>query len=346
MRRLLLSIMAALLLGGCGMARSQFDFTRGLVNADRLADEGAFDRAAEAYDGLAWKADRVDLLRYVQFRRALMDEHRGRLAEARAAYLRIAGSPTSVYDDDAGEALYRMALIAREQEKDEVEAARWFELMLLSYPNTSFAPDAFDAMVERLRGQGDHAGALRYAEGVYTRLQDTEVADDALYRIARIADEDLNDPKQALGRYLELTRRFPRSSFTDDAAWRAAACYGRLGNTAMEYGTLEDMLDEREVSWIMADYESRYYVPALLRMAAIREQQGRLLDAVAVLHRFRDTYDLSLKRDDTGFDIVRLLLAAGHRDEAAAMLAELRETFPDSRFTRKAQTLFTGEGAP
>ncbi len=346
MRRLLLTIVALLLLGGCGMARSQFDFTRGLVNADRLADDGAFDRAAEAYDGLAWKADRVDLLRYVQFRRALMDEHRGRLAEARAAYLRIAGSPTSVYDDDAGEALYRMALIAREQEKDEVEAARWFELMLLSYPNTSFAPDAFDAMVERLRGQGDHAGALRYAEGVYTRLQDTEVADDALYRIARIADEDLNDPEQALGRYLELTRRFPRSSFTDDAAWRAAACYGRLGKPELEYGTLEAMLDEREVSWIMADYESRYYVPALLRMAAIREQQGRLLDAVAVLHRFRDTYDLSLKRDDTGFDIVRLLLAAGHRDEAAAMVAELRETFPDSRFTRKAQALLTGEGTP
>jgi TolA-binding protein len=345
-RRLLLTIVALLLLGGCGMSRSQFDFTRGLVNADRLADDGAFDRASDAYDALAWKADRVDLLRYVQFRRALMDEHRGRLAEARAAYLRIAASPTSVYDDDAGEALYRMALIAREKEKDEVEAARWFERMLLSYPNTSFAPDAFDAMVERLRGQGDHAGALRLAEGIYTRLRDTEVADDALYRIARISDEDLHDPEQALGRYLELTLRFPRSSFTDDAAWRAAACYGRLGNTNMEYGTLEAMLDEREVSWIMADYESRYYVPALLRMAVIREQQGRLLDAVAVLHRFRDTYDLSLKRDDTGFDIVRLLLAAGQRDEAAAMVTELRETFPDSRFTRKAQALLTGEGLP
>ena len=114
----------------------------------------------------------------------------------------------------------------------------------------------------------------------------------------------------------------------------------------MEYGTLEAMLDEREVSWIMADYESRYYVPALLRMAVIREQQGRLLDAVAVLHRFRDTYDLSLKRDDTGFDIVRLLLAAGQRDEAAAMVTELRETFPDSRFTRRAQALLTGEGPP
>ena len=328
------------------MARSQFDFTRGLVNADRLADDGAFDRAADAYDALAWQADRVDLLRYVQFRRALMDEHRGRLAEARAAYLRIAASPTSVYDDDAGEALYRMALIAREKEKDEVEAARWFERMLMSYPNTSFAPDAFDEMVERLRGQGDHAAALLMAEGIYTRLRDTEVADDALYRIARIADEDLDDPEQALGRYLELTLRFPRSSFTDDAAWRAAACYGRLGNTDMEYRTLEAMLDEREVSWIMADYESRYYVPALLRMAVIREQQGRLLDAVAVLHRFRDTYDLSLKRDDTGFDIVRLLLAAGQRDEAAAMVTELRETFPDSRFTRRAQALLTGEGLP
>jgi TolA-binding protein len=337
---------ALLLLGGCGMARSQFDFTRGLVNADRLADDGAFDRAADAYDALAWQADRVDLLRYVQFRRALMDEHRGRLAEARAAYLRIAASPTSVYDDDAGEALYRMALIAREKEKDEVEAARWFERMLMSYPNTSFAPDAFDEMVERLRGQGDHAAALLMAEGIYTRLRDTEVADDALYRIARIADEDLDDPEQALGRYLELTLRFPRSSFTDDAAWRAAACYGRLGNTDMEYRTLEAMLDEREVSWIMADYESRYYVPALLRMAVIREQQGRLLDAVAVLHRFRDTYDLSLKRDDTGFDIVRLLLAAGQRDEAAAMVTELRETFPDSRFTRRAQALLTGEGLP
>jgi TolA-binding protein len=345
-RRLLLTIVALLLLGGCGMARSQFDFTRGLVNADRLADDGAFDRASDAYDALAWQADRVDLLRYVQFRRALMDEHRGRLAEARAAYLRIAASPTSVYDDDAGEALYRMALIAREREKDEVEAARWFERMLLSFPNTSFAPDAFDEMVERLRGQGDHAAALRLAEGLYTRLRDTEVADDALYRIARIADEDLDDPEQALGRYLELTLRFPRSSFTDDAAWRAAACYGRLGNTDMEYRTLEAMLDEREVSWIMADYESRYYVPALLRMAVIREQQGRLLDAVAVLHRFRDTYDLSLKRDDTGFDIVRLLLAAGQRDEAAAMVTELRETFPDSRFTRRAQALLTGEGPP
>lgn len=339
-------LVALLLFAGCGMARSQFDFTRGLVAADRLADDGELDRAADAYDKLAWEADRVDLLRYVQFRRALMDERRGRLVEARAAYLRIATSPTSVYDDDAGEAIYRLAVIAREHDRDEVEAGRRYEQLLLSYPNTSFAPDAFDAMVERLRGQGNHADALRYAEAVYTRLRNTEVADDALYRIARIADEDLKDPKQALGRYLELTRRYPRSSYTDDAAWRAAECYGRLGQTEMEYRTLEAMLDEREVSWIMADYESRYYVPALLRMAAIREKQGRLLDAVSVLHRFRDTYDLSLKRDDTGFDIVRLLVAAGRREEAAEMLRELKATYPESRFTRKAEALLAAGAAP
>jgi TolA-binding protein len=96
----------------------------------------------------------------------------------------------------------------------------------------------------------------------------------------------------------------------------------------------------------MADYESRYYVPALLRMAEIREKQGRLLDAVSVLHRFRDTYDLSLKRDDTGFDIVRLLVAAGRRDEAAEMLRELKATYPESRFTRKAEALLASEAAP
>lgn len=346
MRAPVVMLVAALFFAACGMSRSQFDFTRALVAADRLADDGAFDRAADAYDALAWKADRVDLLRYVQFRRALMDERLGRLPEAREAYLRIAASPTSVYDDDAGEALFRMAMLAREHDRDEVAAGRWFERLLVSYPNTSFAPDAFDAMVERLRGQGDFEGALRYAEGVYAALRNTEVADDALYRIARIADEDLNRPKEALGRYLELTRRFPRSSYTDDAAWKAADCYGRIGETEMEYRTLEAMLDEREVSWIMADYESRYYVPALLRMAAIREKQGRLLDAVAVLRRFRDTYDLSLKRDDTGFDIVRLLVAAGRRDEAFDMLAELQETYPESRFTRKAYGLLHEEAAP
>lgn len=346
MRPLRVWLVAALLFGGCGMARSQFDFTRGLVEADRLADEGQLDRAAGAYDKLAWEADRVDLLRYVQFRRALMDERRGNIDAARAAYLRIAASPTSVYDDDAGEAIYRLALIAREHDKDEVEAASRFEQLLVSYPNTSFAPDAFEAMIERLRGASSHAEALRYAEAVYRRLSDTEVADDALYRIARIADEDLNDPKQALERYLELTRRYPRSSYTDDAAWRAAECYGRLGNADMEYRTLEAMLDEREVSWIMADYESRYYVPALLRMAEIREKQGRLVDAVTVLHRFRDTYDLSLKRDDTGYDIVRLLVAAGRRQEAMEMLRELRETYPDSRFTRKAEALLAPEATP
>lgn len=343
---MLLALIGALLFAACGMSRSQFDFTRSLVAADRLADDGDFDGAADAYDALAWKVDRVDLLRYVQFRRALMDERRGRIEAARAAYLRIAASPTSVYDDDAGESLFRMAIIAREHDRDEVAAGRWFERMLRSYPNTSFAPDAFDAIVDRLRGQGDSEGAIRYAEGVYAALRNTEVADDALYRVARIADEELHDPKRALARYLELTRRFPRSSYTDDATWKAADCYGRLGETEMEYRTLEGMLDEREVSWIMADYESRYYVPALLRMAAIREKQGRLLDAVSVLRRFRDTYDLSLKRDDTGFDIVRLLVAADRRDEAEEMLAELKETYPESRFTRKAEALLRGEVAP
>lgn len=339
------AVLCSLWLVACGTPQYRWTFQRELLAADVSMDGGGLEEAEASYRQLAATAWRDELLRYIQFRLALISERRGDLDAAVEQYRRIAATPISVYDDRAGEALYRWGVIETSQGRP-IAAQRIFDAVILGYPNSAHAVDALERRVELMRAARQFEAAIEYLDVLLPRLENTEVGDEIAYRAARIAHEDLRRFSDAIQRYRFVEEWFPRSSYTDDSSWRAAQCLGALGDEEAEFRALNDLLSTREVSWIMADYESRFYVPALMRMAEIREQQGRIEDAIEVLERFLDTYKLSLKVDDVRFRVIELELKLGRTDRAKRQLEWLQREKPESRFTRRAAALLEPAESP
>jgi hypothetical protein len=173
----------------------------------------------------------------------------------------------------------------------------------------------------------------------YVALQRTEIADNLVYWSARLLQDDLGECAAALELYRVLIVNFHPSGFVDDSVWRSGLCHRSLGDTDTEYGLLSAFVDAREVSWIMADYESVYYKPSLFRMAEIHEERGELHLAIGVLERFQRMYPLSLQRDDTQYHVMELQMELGDLDGMRASLAWIEFEYPDSRFIRRGSEL-------
>lgn len=326
---------------GCGVPRTTWDFNRALLDVDALADDGAFMEAREGYLALAPLAEREDLLRYVRFRAAYMLERAGDLRGALRGYEAIYGSPSGLYDHEAGQALYRTALILRDELGEGEESARVLEAVIRTFPNSNAADDALFALLDYRRERGEVGELLAFLSGVYAGLRYTEIADALVYWTGRLLQDERGDCVAASEVYALLITRFHPSGYADDALWRTGVCHREAGRLDEEYGLLKAFVDTREVSWFMADYESEYYRPALFRMAEIHEERGEYVEAIAVYERFQRMYPLSLLRDDTQYTIMELQRRIGDEAGLRRSLAWLESEYPESRFVERGRSLLT-----
>lgn len=345
--RCVAAVLLAAAVTGCGISRSRWDLHRELLDADRLADDGQYDAAIDAYEALAPRVDRDDLLAYVRFRIAYMAELDGRHDEALEAYADIYRSPQGLYDHTAGQALFRTAVILRDVHGAEADAVEVFQAVVTTFPNTFYADDALYELIDTWRGRGESRRLYGFLTSSYVALQRTEIADNLAYWTARVLQDDLGDPEAALEVYRILILNFHPSGLVDDSVWRSALCYRTLGRIDDEYRLLDDFVDVREVSWIMADYESEYYKPAMFRMAEIHEERDELPEAIEVYHRFQRMYPLSLRRDDVQFHVMELQQQLGDIEGMRESLDWLRREYPRSRFVRAGEELLAAtEAAP
>ena len=333
------ALFAVGLSAGCGTTPERWEFYRGLLDADALADDGEFDEAQAAYLALAPASDRDDLLLYIRYRIALMDEMSEDYEAAIRGYRAIWETPYNLYDDNAGKALFRTAEIVRDVYGDAEGAVELFETLIETFPNTSSADDALFELIGYWRARGESGRLVAYMGTRYVGLQRSEIADNLVYWSARLLQDDMGDCGAALSLYEILIVNFHPSGFVDDSVWRSGLCHRALGEIDREYVLLSSFVDAREVSWIMADYESVYYKPSLFRMAEIHEDRGELEDAIAVLSRFQRMYPLSLDRDDTQYRIMELQMELGDIDGMRDSLRWLEREYPESRYVARGEAL-------
>lgn len=340
------ALFAALWLGACGMTEARWQLHRDLLDADRLADDGAFDAAFDAYMDLAPRVDRDDLLLYVRYRLGLMLEKQGRYEEALEAYAAAYTRPYNLYDHTAGQALFRTAEIYRNALGDEATAVELYQTVIRTFPNTFFADDALYELIDYWRRRGESRTLYAFLTTHYLALQRTEIADNLAYWTGRVLQDDLESPAEAIRVYEILILNFHPSGLVDDSVWRTALCYRTLGEIDAEYRLLSAFLDVREVSWIMADYESEYYVPSLNRMAEIHEERGELREAIAVYERFVQMYKLSLRRDDVQFHVMELQAELGDVEGMRESLAWIEREYPRSRYIARGASLLASVVGP
>ncbi|MCB9520433.1 MAG: tetratricopeptide repeat protein [Myxococcales bacterium] len=342
------ALSVSLVVAGCGVPAASWDFNRALLAADALADDGDFSGAYSRYLELASESPRDDLRSYIRYRLGYMLEQQGRDDEALAAYASVYQNPTSLYDHSAGQALFHAGRIVARRDGAAAAEPLW-KAVIETFPNTYSADDALYELIDTLRASGRSRELYAYLVDRFIALQRTEIADNLAYWTARVLQEDLADPESALEVYGVLVTNFHPSGLVDDSVWRSALCYRTLGRVDDEYRLLKAFIDTREVSWIMADYESEYYMPTLFRMAEIHESRGELREAIAVLERFQGMYKLSLRRDDTQYHIMELQLELGDLAGMRESLAWLEAEYPRSRFVRAGRELLTSaeqRGAP
>jgi tetratricopeptide (TPR) repeat protein len=340
--RLLVTLLAFATLvsfGACGTTPERWQFYRELLDADSLADDGEYEEAQRAYLVLAPAADRDDLLLYIRYRVALMEEMAGNYELAIAGYRQIWETPYNLYDDNAGKALFRTAEIVRDVYDDQDGAVELFETLIETFPNTVSADDALFELIAYWRARGESRRLVEYIGQHYVALQRSEIADNFVYWSARLLQDDLGDCSAALSLYEVVIVNFHPSGFVDDSVWRSGLCHRTLGEIDAEYTLLSAFIDAREVSWIMADYESEYYKPSLFRMAEIHEERGELDEAIGVLERFQGMYRLSLDRDDTQYRIMEMQMELADIDGMRGSLRWLEREYPDSRYIVRAEAL-------
>lgn len=344
--------MASVFWLGCGVPQSRWAFHRALLDADRLADDGAFAEAEAAYAALAREADRDDLARYVRFRLALMLERQGETERALDAYAAMFTRPQSLFDHEAAKAMWRTAEVHREVYGDIAAWEAWSVRVVETFPNAIPADDALLALLRHWRAAGTPETFVSFASARYEALANTEIADNLVYWSGRVLQEDLGQTEAALELYAVIRFRFHRSGFWDDAIWRTILGYRSLHAADPSYRdpvgrswedielrALANFIEAREVSWVMADYESSHYIPTLYRIAEIHEQRGELEEAIATYRRFQAMYPLSLRVDDVQYRIMELQATLGDVASMRAALAWLQETYPESKFIDDGQAL-------
>lgn len=329
--------------GGCGVSPEEWAFNRDLVAADALVDDGEYAGARERYLDLAWRATRPDVLRYIQFRVALTHELAGETDAALEQYDRIASTPRSRFDHDAGRAMLHAAELRRTD--DIVQWRALLEGVITTFPDTLAADDALTALRRSYDDVSDGMGQVDHLARLFVSLRDSEIGDNLAYWVARVVDERLADCPEAIELYAVVIQNYHRSALVDDSTWRTALCLRDLGRIDAEYAILADFFAAREVSFVMADYESDYYRPALRRMAEIHEERQQWAEAVGIWELYLDKYPLTLRFDDTLYHIMELHQRAGDRDAMEHVQRRLERDWPDSRFTARGRALLDDNAA-
>lgn len=337
-------LLASLVGQGCAYPAHRWSYDRQLLAADRMADHGDYEGARAAYETLAWETVREDDLRYVRYRLAYLYELQGEFAQAIEAYSAIAADPGDGLDQYPSQALYRIGRIQHDEFGEIDTAFNTWDQAILTFPNSDFTEDSMTAIMRIWRRESNRDALLGWLAERASQLAPTEIGDNLLYWTARVLVEEFSDYETAFPLYVRVYTEYPRGGLWDDAMWRAAGCLGSMQQIDEEYALLESFIDRREISIMVADYDSGWYNDALYRMAEIHEQRGDTDGAIAVWTRFMETFPLSIEADDVAFHIMEL---EAPRCGLAVMndwMDYLNEEHPESRHIDDAAALVANCG--
>lgn len=273
---------------------------------------------------------RRDACADAHLQRAELLEHTGRIEEAVAAYEHaveaLAGDP-----ERAATATYRAGRLRLELGQD-LRAYTLLWRTVTQFPDQAPAGDALRLVVSD--------GRRRNPEQLYeelgklvTPLAQTGVADNLLWAMAEVAENDLDQPPVALSMLDKIVKDYPGSGLRDDAWWHGARLARSLGDPAGAVARLRALLETRQVAFMVGSYFSVWLDDAQLALGRIlRDDLGDVRGAVAAFARLPRDYPASVLIDDARWEIARTWAAAGDDARTCAALDLLGRAHPDSRY--------------
>jgi TolA-binding protein len=338
------ALAAALLVAGCSapalmpeLERAEDLEKRGRSEEALAAYGSAIDRCASQPSYKRRARDCAD----AHLHRAELLVNLGREREAITAYERAAVAVRDV-EARAAEATYRAGALQLERDEDEA-GYRLLWKVVTDFPDTDFAADALrDLVIDGRRRNPEQLAAV--LGRVATSLAGTGVADNALFAIAELAENELERPGEARKFYDQLVRDYPESGLFDESLWRGAKISRALGDGEGAARRLRDLLATREVALGAGSYFSVWLDDAQLELGVIlRDDLRRLDDAAAAFERLPRDYPASILRDDALWELAVTRARARQIRRACRVLGQLAGRWPDSKYQLEKAPRLAGE---
>ena len=325
-------MIAAALLAACSAPALMPELER----AETLEKQGRHDAALEAYAAAIARCEKQPSYKRTDSDCADAHLHRAELLvtidrerEAIDAYLAAAAAVR--VKARVAEALYRAGDLQLEL-GDEVAGYTTLWKVVTEHPDEGFAADALRTLVTdgRRRNPEQLAGVLGR---IATALAGSPIADNALFFIADVAENELERPEQARQFYDRVVAEYPDSGLVDDSLWRGAQLSRALGDGEGAVRRLRALIATREVALGAGSYFSVWLDDALLELGRVlRDDLGRYDEAAEVFEELPEDYEASLLRDDALYELAVTRARAGKRELACRSLAKLARDWPDSKY--------------
>lgn len=317
------------LVPACGGPNRGDAYLQSLAEARRDHHDGRFDPAAVKFDEAAKTAKIPRDAVYARYEAALARARAGDVARAATELRAIAtAKPANAY---SAQAAFKAAELARLS--DEAAGVRELEAVVTDFPESGVAQVAL-GLVLRHDDETSPDAALARLDALALRVKGAKVEEKVLYERAKRLDA-LGRTPAARDAFVDVAAKFPYpfGGLHDDALYRASDMEAKLGHPQQAIALLEKLLSERETSSFMGSYERPRYLPAILRIAQIYENQldDRAM-ARATLHRVYADFTTSTMRDDALWREAELWRKDGDAKTACSRLETLTDDFPDSRY--------------
>ena len=290
----------------------------------------AYLRAGERCGEVSDLRRRYETCRSAYLGRAELLNRIGRRDQAAEEYEKI---PTILPDhaNASAEALYRGGRLFLELGKDE----RGYTLLwrsVTNYPDEEFAGDALKIIIRDGRKRNPKQLHDELAK-LGPALSETGIADNLLYHMADIAENELAEPALALGHYDLIAERYSKGGLVDDALWHGARLSRLAGDAAGAVKRLRTLQSTREIAFGTGSYLSIWHDDGQLELGRVlRDDLKDLRRAARVFRNLPKRYPDSILHDDARFEEAETWARLGDSARACRALDRLRAKHPDSKY--------------
>lgn len=293
----------------------------------------AYARAAESCPKISDMRRRYATCRSAYMGRAELLDRMGKRYQAAELYEEIPAILTD-HRSASAEALYRGGRIYLELGEDKLGYTLLWRTVT-DYPNEEFAADALKIVVRdgRKRNARQLHGEL---SRVAKALSETAIADNLLYQMAELAQNELREPKLAISYYDVIADRYPEGGLVDDALWYGAKLSKESGDAPGALTRLKKLQSTREVAFGTGSYLSVWLDDGQLELGRLlRDDIGDFKAAAAAYRKLHELYPDSILRDDARMGEAISWSKLGEKDKGCAALAKLRKDYPESKYELK-----------
>ncbi len=211
--------------------------------------------------------------------------------------------------------------------------------MITEWPDEAPAGDALTTLVTDGRGRDARALADQIAK-LLTSLAETGVADNLIWALADLYENELANPSGARSLYDRIPTEYPKSGMRDDARWHAARLSREIKDPKGAAQRLRALLATREVAVGAGSYFSIWLDDAQLELGKVlRDDLQEYPGAAAAFRQLPKHYPASILKDDALYELAVTLERAGDHDGACRTLVELAKLSPESKYVQRGKEL-------